>query len=76
MGRVRGRGGMTTRDGRGSGNGSTESGPAPTCLTVVCAWCGHELRVVDGLGQTGQSHGICQDCAAAFWFDYLSEGER
>ena len=31
-------------------------------LNIVCAWCGKELGEKDGKGETGTSHGMCDDC--------------
>jgi len=33
-----------------------------TKMLVYCAWCGKFLREIDGKGQTGASHGICEEC--------------
>ncbi len=32
-------------------------------IDVVCAWCLKQMGTVDGKGQTGISHGICEDCS-------------
>ncbi len=34
-----------------------------TIIRVVCAWCGADLGTINGQGQTGISHGICEECA-------------
>ena len=34
-----------------------------TELTSVCAWCGKVMGKKEGYGQTGDTHGICPDCA-------------
>ena len=34
-----------------------------TIMRVFCAWCGKQIRVIDGKGQVGASHGICPECA-------------
>ena len=31
-------------------------------ITVVCAYCKELIRIKDGNGISGISHGICQDC--------------
>ena len=33
-----------------------------TYLRMSCAWCGKLKGYKEGLGQTGQSDGICDDC--------------
>lgn len=33
-----------------------------TVLTKRCMYCGKEMAPVDGLGNTGESSGICSDC--------------
>lgn len=33
-----------------------------TKLTVLCAWCGAFIREIDGQGNSGESHGICDKC--------------
>jgi len=33
-----------------------------TIMKVECAWCGADLGEKDGKGETGTTHGICQDC--------------
>lgn len=33
-----------------------------TKLRVFCAWCGEFIREIDGGGQSGESHGICDKC--------------
>ena len=33
-----------------------------TVIYVVCAWCGKDLGIKAGHGQSGISHGICQAC--------------
>ena len=44
-----------------------------TKLTCVCAWCGRRLPDIDGQGQTGVSHGLCEDCLVVI---LGSEGEK
>lgn len=34
-----------------------------TRLKIICAWCLKPLGYKDGKGQTGTSHGICEECA-------------
>lgn len=36
--------------------------PATAIMASACAWCGCALPSIDGLGQTGMSHGICSEC--------------
>ena len=31
-------------------------------LTVICAWCGKDMGTKPGQGQTGITHGICDEC--------------
>ena len=31
-------------------------------MAVICAWCGKEIGRKPGLGETGISHGICDEC--------------
>jgi len=31
-------------------------------MEKVCAWCGKDLGEIEGKGQTGTTHGICQEC--------------
>lgn len=31
-------------------------------IAVICAWCGKEIGRKPGLGETGISHGICDEC--------------
>lgn len=33
-----------------------------TKMRVVCAWCGADMGEKDGQGETGVSHGMCEDC--------------
>lgn len=33
-----------------------------TELKVICSWCGEEIEIKDGDGETGESHGICDSC--------------
>ena len=33
-----------------------------TVLTVKCAWCGKFMHFKDGLGVSGTSDTICEDC--------------
>ena len=34
-----------------------------TILVVTCAWCGKPLGTKPGHGISGESSGMCQDCA-------------
>ncbi|GAI42679.1 unnamed protein product, partial [marine sediment metagenome] len=38
-----------------------------TIMKLVCAWCGNDLGSLDGKGETGTSHGICQDCKEKYF---------
>lgn len=31
-------------------------------IVVICAWCGNVMGKKPGLGQTGISHGMCDEC--------------
>lgn len=31
-------------------------------IVVICAWCGKVMGKKPGLGQTGISHGMCDEC--------------
>ena len=31
-------------------------------IVVICGWCGKEMGRKPGLGETGVSHGICDEC--------------
>ena len=33
-----------------------------TKMLSVCAWCGKDLGEMEGKGQTGTTHGICEEC--------------
>ncbi len=33
-----------------------------TKLLIICAWCGMNMGTKPGQGQTGVSHGICDEC--------------
>ena len=37
--------------------------PKHSTMHVVCGWCGCDLGTIDGKGETGVSHGICEPCA-------------
>ncbi len=39
-------------------------------MQVACAWCGKLIRVIDGQGVEGTSHGICLECAEIEWQKY------
>ena len=36
-------------------------------IVEMCAWCGKEIRRKPGLGQTGVSHGICEECLQKYF---------
>ena len=44
------------------GTGRTMCAPERTYIKVWCAWCEKFLYVIQGHGETGNSHGICQPC--------------
>ncbi len=46
-----------------------------TTIRRICAWCLKELGTVDGEGQTGVSHGICQSCCEEFLSERCLCGE-
>ncbi len=33
-----------------------------TKMQRVCAWCGKDLGEIEAEGQTGTTHGICEEC--------------
>ena len=34
-----------------------------THMTRICAWCKKVIGEVEGHGSTGETHGICPECA-------------
>jgi hypothetical protein len=44
----------------------------PTIIVCVCAWCGRQLGTIDGQGQAGTSHGICEQCAKTHFGDRVT----
>lgn len=37
-----------------------------TTLQIVCSWCSKEMSAKDGEGESGISHGMCDDCLTKF----------
>ncbi|MBA7647306.1 hypothetical protein ES703_55078 [subsurface metagenome] len=33
-----------------------------TKMRKICAWCGKDLGEIEGHGQKGTTHGICDEC--------------
>jgi len=31
-------------------------------IKIVCSWCKKDMGEKDGQGETGISHGMCEDC--------------
>ena len=36
-------------------------------IAVVCAWCGKLMDIKPGLGESGISHGICEQCEERYF---------
>ena len=36
-------------------------------IMLVCAWCGREIDRKPGLGQSGVSHGCCDECQRKYF---------
>ena len=45
-------------------------------ILVICAWCGIELYRKPGLGKSGVSHGICDECQQKYFPKTLVGTER
>jgi len=43
-------------------------------IVLMCAWCGKEMYITRGQGQSVISHGICSECKQKY-FNFKAEGE-
>ena len=50
-------------DKRPGANSNGEQGE----IIRICAWCGKEMGRKPGLGQSGESHGICPECRQKYF---------
>ena len=46
-----------------------------TVITIVCSNCNKTLKVVEGKGVSGISHGICPDCVPIVYGDFFTKQE-
>lgn len=36
-------------------------------MSKVCAWCQADMGEIEGKGETGTTHGICQECQVKYF---------
>ena len=45
-------------------------------IVVICGWCGKEMGRKPGSGETGGSHGICDECKQKYSPENLGVGRK